>query len=89
MESFLNLRDDGGLALRLRETSACDQTLPTTEMSGCATTGAALVPGLRRIVRPLASFRAVGNAINREILIGCAAIRNRCNSLKVKGGSHF
>jgi hypothetical protein len=89
MGSFLNLRDDGASALGLQEQNLCGQTMPTTAMSGCAMARARLAPGSRRIPRPRVMFRALGGAKISEILIGCAAIRNRCNSLKVKGGSHF
>jgi hypothetical protein len=58
-------------------------------MSGCAMIRAGWLPGLRRIARRLVNFGAVGNAKISEILIGGAAIRNRCKSLKVKGGNHF
>jgi hypothetical protein len=89
MAGFLNLRDDGRIALRPRERNLCGQTMPSTAMSGCATIRAGLVPGSRRGARRIASFRAVDNTILSEILIGCAAIRNRCKSLKVQGGDHF
>jgi hypothetical protein len=89
MASFLNLRDDGGFALGLRERNLRGQTMPSTATSGCATVRAGLVRGSRRIGRPLASFRAVGDTKISEILIGRAAIKNRCKSLKGKGGDHF
>jgi hypothetical protein len=89
MASFLNLRDDGAFALGLRGRDLCGQTMPTTAMSECAMVRAGLTPGSRRIPRPRVIFRAVGSAKISEILIGCAAIRNRCNSLKVNGGDHF
>jgi len=89
MASFLNLRDVGGFALRLRERDLRGHTMPSTAVSECGMVRAGLTPGSRRIGPRLASFRAVGRTKISEILIGCAAIRNRCKSLKVKGGNHF
>jgi hypothetical protein len=89
MARFLKLRDDGGFALALREGNLRGQTMPSTSVRGSAEVRATLAPGLRQIAPRLASSLAVGGAKISEILIGCAAIRNRCNSLKVKGGDHF
>jgi hypothetical protein len=89
MASLLNLRYGDGFALGLRERNLRGQMTPGTAMSGCATIRAGLVPGLRRIAPRLVNFGAVGYAKISGILIGGAAIRNRCKSLKVRGGNHF
>src|SRR5271156_357778 len=56
----------------------------STARSGCATISAGLVSGALRSGRQLASFRSLGDARISAKLIGCAAIKNRCKSLKVK-----
>jgi hypothetical protein len=63
--------------------------MPSTATSRFAMVCAGFVRGLRWIGLRLASFGAAGDTRISEILIGCAAIKNRRKSLKVKGGDHF
>ena len=89
MASFLNLRDDGGFAVRLRERNLRGHVTLTTGMRGCTAAGGEMVEGMRPLARRRARFRAAQQAGIGEILTGCAAIRNRWKSLKTKDGRHF
>jgi hypothetical protein len=79
MAGFLNLRELGGFALRLREKNVCEHVKSATAMSGWAAGGGEMVEGMRPLARWCVSFRTTEYAGIGEILIGSTAIRNRCN----------
>ncbi len=89
MAGFLNLRGGGGFALRPREKNACGHVSSATAMSDCAAKAGKTLEGVCLLARWRARFRTAGHAGIGEILIGSTAIRNRCKSLKTKGGDHF